>query len=91
MILVRPQRLLGHTLLQQHRCSYVRIDSIKHAASIAAYGLVSYYKGNESGQIPGKLPEPPYYWWESGAMWGGLIDYCKSGGGFFFSKEKNPS
>jgi len=53
------------------------LGSIKRAASIAAYGMVSYYKGNESGQTPGKLPEPPYYWWESGAMWGALIDYCK--------------
>ncbi|TVY51315.1 Mannan endo-1,6-alpha-mannosidase DCW1 [Lachnellula cervina] len=51
------------------------IDSIRKAASIAAYDMVSYYKGNESGQTPGKLPEPPYYWWESGAMWGALIDY----------------
>lgn len=36
---------------------------------------MSYYKGNESGQTPGELPYPPYFWWESGAMWGALIDY----------------
>ena len=35
---------------------------------------MSYYKGNESGQIPGLLPGP-YYWWEAGAMFGSLIDY----------------
>jgi mannan endo-1,6-alpha-mannosidase len=23
----------------------------------------------------GLLPYPPYYWWESGAMWGGMIDF----------------
>lgn len=53
------------------------LESVKKAASIAAYDLVKYYKGNESGQTPGKLPEPPYFWWESGAMWGSLIDYCE--------------
>lgn len=53
------------------------VDSIKAAAKIAAQGLMSYYKGTEYGQIPGKFPEPPYYWWESGAAWGGLIDYWK--------------
>jgi mannan endo-1,6-alpha-mannosidase len=43
--------------------------------------MMTYYKGNESGGIPGVLPGPPpnppwgYYWWESGAMWGALIDY----------------
>jgi len=36
---------------------------------------MSIYKGNESGQTPGKLPSPPYYWWEAGAMWGTMIDY----------------
>ncbi|RFU24677.1 hypothetical protein B7463_g11660, partial [Scytalidium lignicola] len=45
---------------------------------------MSYYKGNLSGQTPGILPGPPpttsvlnagYFWWESGAMFGSLIDY----------------
>lgn len=49
-------------------------NSIKNAAATAAYGMMSYYKGNESGQIPGLLPAP-YYWWECGAMFGCLIDY----------------
>ena len=35
---------------------------------------MSYYKGNETGQIPGLLPLP-YYWWEAGAMFGLLIEY----------------
>lgn len=54
-------------------------DSVKHAASVAAFGMMSYYSGNESGQTPGYLPnsgEPDgYYWWEGGAMFGSLIDY----------------
>jgi mannan endo-1,6-alpha-mannosidase len=46
--------------------------------------MMSYYKGNLSGQTPGLLPGPPpdpaitnagYFWWETGAMFGSLIDY----------------
>ncbi|WYZ44918.1 hypothetical protein EsH8_VIII_000234 [Colletotrichum jinshuiense] len=49
-------------------------ESIKSAASTAAYGLVKYYTGNNTGDTPGNLPDP-YYWWEAGAMFGTLIDY----------------
>nr|OQO18240.1 hypothetical protein B0A51_13574 [Rachicladosporium sp. CCFEE 5018]OQO24090.1 hypothetical protein B0A51_05933 [Rachicladosporium sp. CCFEE 5018] len=49
-------------------------NSIKTAASTAAHGMMSYYKGNITGGTPGLLPQP-YYWWEGGAMWGSLIDY----------------
>lgn len=33
--------------------------SIKSAASTIAYDLMTYYKGNTSGGIPGVLPGPP--------------------------------
>lgn len=36
--------------------------------------MVSYYTGNHTGDVPGNLPDP-YYWWEAGAMFGALIDY----------------
>lgn len=58
--------------------------SIKSVASTIAFDMMSYYKGNLSGQTPGILPGPPanptitnagYFWWEAGAMWGSLIDY----------------
>ncbi|KAI2634999.1 glycoside hydrolase family 76 protein [Hypomontagnella submonticulosa] len=49
-------------------------SSIKSAASTIAYGLVKYYTGNNTGDVPGNLPDP-YYWWEAGAMFGTLIDY----------------
>ncbi|KAI2611879.1 glycoside hydrolase family 76 protein [Hypoxylon sp. NC1633] len=49
-------------------------SSIKSAASTIAYGLVKYYTGNNTGDVPGNLPDP-YYWWEAGAMFGSLIDY----------------
>ena len=32
------------------------------------------YIGNETGQVPGLLPQP-YYWWEAGAMFGQMIEY----------------
>lgn len=40
-----------------------------------------FYKGNQSGEIPGTLPGPPasgngdYYWWQGGALMGLYIDY----------------
>lgn len=43
--------------------------------------MISYYSGNETGEVPGILPGPPadgkgdYYWWEGGAMMGTFIDY----------------
>jgi len=53
--------------------------AIKDTARTLAYDLLTYYKGNESGQTPGILPGPPpagdYYWWEGGALWGTMIDY----------------
>ncbi|KAK3326410.1 glycoside hydrolase [Apodospora peruviana] len=56
-------------------------SDIRTTAATLAYDLMSYYKGNTSGQTPGILPGPPpagdYYWWEAGAMWGTMIDYWK--------------
>ncbi|KAF4828598.1 Mannan endo-1,6-alpha-mannosidase DCW1 [Colletotrichum siamense] len=49
-------------------------ESIKSAAGTIAYGLVKYYTGNNTGDTPGNLPDP-YYWWEAGAMFGTLVDY----------------
>jgi mannan endo-1,6-alpha-mannosidase len=36
--------------------------------------MMSFYTGNRTGDIPGNLPAP-YYWWEAGAMFGAMIDY----------------
>jgi len=53
-------------------------------ASTIAFDMMTYYRGNYSGQIPGELPGPPatpeitnagYFWWECGAMFGSIIDY----------------
>ncbi|KAF4632523.1 hypothetical protein G7Y89_g5609 [Cudoniella acicularis] len=43
-------------------------------AKTLAYDMMLYYNGNTTGNIPGNLP-PPYYWWETGAMFGAMIDY----------------
>lgn len=48
--------------------------SVKSAASTIANGLMSYYTGNRTGDVPGNLPDP-YFWWEAGAMFGTMIDY----------------
>jgi mannan endo-1,6-alpha-mannosidase len=55
--------------------SYSRIpDSIKDTASKVAYDLMSRYTGNHTGDVPGNLPAP-YYWWEAGAMFGSMVEY----------------
>jgi mannan endo-1,6-alpha-mannosidase len=50
--------------------------SIREAAALAAHGLQSLYNGNQTGGTLGKWPFPPYYWWESGGGWGGMIGYA---------------
>lgn len=53
-------------------------DSIRTAASTIAYDMMSLYTTNATGTPPtavGTLPAP-LYWWEAGAVWGGLIDYA---------------
>ncbi|KAK4946793.1 hypothetical protein LTR10_014295 [Elasticomyces elasticus] len=59
-------------------------SSIASAASSVAYNMMTYYVGNQSGQVPGILPGSlscnpnvagTYCWWEAGAMWGSLINY----------------
>jgi mannan endo-1,6-alpha-mannosidase len=52
----------------------VWLDSIKSAASTLASGVVSNYKGNQTGETPGLLPVP-YSWWEAGSMFDLLIQY----------------
>ncbi|KAK9239591.1 glycoside hydrolase [Lipomyces kononenkoae] len=49
-------------------------DSVVHAAWVFAHGMMTYYNGNQTGGAQGKFVNP-YYWWESGAAWGSLIDY----------------
>lgn len=53
------------------------VDSITNAASTLAYGVMSWYQNNQSSTAVtaiGTFPAPSY-WWEGGAVWGGMIDY----------------
>lgn len=49
-------------------------QSTKEVAATIAYGLTKFYTGNNTGDTPGNLPDP-YFWWEAGAMFGTLVDY----------------
>jgi mannan endo-1,6-alpha-mannosidase len=35
---------------------------------------MKFYTGNNTGDTPGNLPDP-YYWWEAGALFGAMVDY----------------
>jgi len=72
-------------------CNMPLAASVKDAASTIAYGLMKYYTGNNSGDVPGNLPDPYYcglssfLWsqvqglpeagWEAGGMFGTMVDY----------------
>jgi mannan endo-1,6-alpha-mannosidase len=59
-------------------------ESIIDAASTAAYGMMTHYTGNETGQIPGKIPNT---WWEGGAMFMALIEYWHFTGDSTYNNE----
>jgi len=50
-------------------------DSVLRAAGITAYGVQALYDGNQTHGVLGKWPYPPYFWWESGAAWGAMVEY----------------
>jgi len=50
-------------------------ESILAAAGLTAFSMQQLYTGNQTGGVLGKWPYPPYYWWESGGAWGGMIEY----------------
>ncbi|KAI1608932.1 mannan endo-1,6-alpha-mannosidase [Exophiala viscosa] len=51
--------------------------SVLAAAALAASGVQQLYSGNQNqtGDVLGKFSYPPYYWWESGGAWGGMVEY----------------
>ncbi|PYH88465.1 mannan endo-1,6-alpha-mannosidase [Aspergillus ellipticus CBS 707.79] len=49
-------------------------QNITAVARDLAWDLVSFYTGNHTGDVPGNLPDP-YYWWEAGAYFGTLVNY----------------
>lgn len=78
MIPVRDCPLLGPKQLKHvltfADAVWLVTASVKAAASNVAYNMMKYYTGNNTGDVPGNLPQP-YYWWEAGAMFGALMDY----------------
>ncbi|CZT04211.1 hypothetical protein WAI453_009633 [Rhynchosporium graminicola] len=77
---MRCQNLLWPTLLL-HFAAAITVDttssaSLKSAAKTAVEGLLTFYHGNEPGQVPGLLP-PPHFWWETGGMFMTMIDYWR--------------
>ncbi|RYO99100.1 hypothetical protein DL764_006902 [Monosporascus ibericus] len=65
---------LGSRLGYSYILDLQSTDSIIDVSQQLAQDLVSFYNGDQPGQIPGLLP-PPYYWWEAGAFMGAMIDY----------------
>lgn len=55
-------------------------ESVKNAAKTIADDLITYYIGNSTAATASMLQYPPYFWWESGAMWGIMIDYWSATG-----------
>lgn len=51
-----------------------RFHKIRRQHSSIRPGHFLYCTGNNTGDVPGNLPDP-YYWWEAGAFFGALINY----------------
>lgn len=67
-------------LVQGLDVDFTSASSIKSAASTIVYDMLgTWYFGNQTGNNPGNLP-PPYFWWEAGGMFMHLVDYyyCQS-------------
>jgi mannan endo-1,6-alpha-mannosidase len=50
-------------------------DDILKSANALAEELMSYYEGEEPGNVPGLLPEDKYFFWESGLFMTSFIEY----------------
>lgn len=57
------------------------VTSIREDCNLIAKGLLDYYDGTKYGGTIGMFSWP-YYWWEAGGAWGGLIDYT-----FYFDND----
>lgn len=48
-------------------------DSICDATSLIQKGMLDYYEGTKYGGTVGMF-QPPYYWWQAGEAFGGMLD-----------------
>lgn len=77
-----PVILLGlSSLVQAVWLDTNNVTTIREAAALVAYGLMDYYQGDQYGGTIGMFSNP-YYWWEAGGAWGGMIDYT-----YFFDND----
>lgn len=60
------------------------IDSVKNAASIATWGAMSYYVGNETGQTPGVIPNK---WYEGSVLFLCALYYWHFTGDATYNEE----
>ena len=65
---------LGAVLVDSLSLEISSAQSIKSDASAIAWQMMTNYYGNQTGNNPGNLPTP-YYWWEAGGMFMHLVDY----------------
>ncbi|KAJ5663223.1 Mannan endo-1-6-alpha-mannosidase DCW1 [Penicillium longicatenatum] len=77
------------TLLLSNRVEAITLDisdeqSIKDAASTSAYAMMTYYKGNETGHIPGAFASK---WWEGAALFLALLQYWHFTGDTTYNDE----
>lgn len=55
-------------------------DSVCDALTLVTNGMMDYYEGTRIGGTVGMF-QPPYFWWEAGEAFGGMIDtwaWCKN-------------
>lgn len=60
------------------------LESLKDAASTTVYAMMTYYHGNETGQIPGAFPTK---WWEGSALFMALLQYWYYTGDSTYNNE----
>lgn len=66
-------------------------QSVIGAAKTIADDLISYYVGNSTAAVASVLPYPPYFWWETGAMWGVMLDYWYATGDDTYNAQASVS
>lgn len=67
-----------------HVVLLISAESIKDAASTAVYAMMTYYKGNETGQIPGAFSTK---WWEGSTLFLALLQYWHFTGDTTYNDE----
>ncbi|KAH6632186.1 glycoside hydrolase [Chaetomium tenue] len=78
--------LLGAGSVAALEVDFDSTSSVKAAAKDVAFDLMSYYKGNQSGEIPGLFTEDVTKWWTNALVWSSMIDYWRYTGDDTYNK-----